>query len=91
MIGIKNRFHRSIPLLVLIILLLSACGSWSSSATEAPQSTITPQVLFTPTPSPRTLTICLGQEPNTLYPFGNRNAAAQSVLAAVDDGQACKT
>ena len=27
-----------------------------------------------------------GQEPNTLYPYGNLNAAAQSVLAAIDDG-----
>ena len=47
---------------------------------------ITPRPSFTSTPSPRTLTICLGQEPNTLYPFGNLNAAAQSVLAAIDDG-----
>ena len=86
MIGIKNRFHRSIPLLVLIILLLAACGSLPSSPTEAPQPTITAQPVITSTSSPRALTICLGQEPNTLYPFGNLNAAAQSVLAAVDDG-----
>jgi len=35
---------------------------------------------------PRALTVCLGQEPNTLYPFGGPNAAARSVLAAVFDG-----
>jgi len=86
MIGIKNGFYRSIPLLVLTILLLSACGGLSPTLTQAPQPTITPPPSSTPTPSPRTLTICLGQEPNTLYPFGNLNAAAQSVLAAIDDG-----
>ncbi len=86
MIGIKNGFHRSIPLLVLITLLLSACESLPSNSTESPQPTITPPPVITPPPSPRTLTICLGQEPNTLYPYGNLNAAAQSVLAAIDNG-----
>jgi peptide/nickel transport system substrate-binding protein len=32
------------------------------------------------------LTVCLGEEPNTLYPLGGPNAAARSVLAAVFDG-----
>ena len=86
MTGIENGFHRSIPLLVLITLLLSACGGLPPTLTETPQPTITPPSSFTPTPSPRTLTICLGQEPNTLYPYGNLNAAAQSVLAAIDNG-----
>jgi peptide/nickel transport system substrate-binding protein len=39
----------------------------------------------TPTP-PRALTICLGEEPNTLFPYASPNAAALSVLAAIDDG-----
>ncbi len=86
MIGIKNGLHRSIPLIALITLLLSACASLPSRSTEAPGPTMMPQPSFTPTPSPRALTICLGQEPNTLYPYGNLNAAAQSVLAAIDDG-----
>ncbi|MFZ1040996.1 MAG: hypothetical protein WCA79_19905 [Anaerolineales bacterium] len=86
MIGIKNGIHRSIPLLVLIIFLLSACASLPSKSNEQPAPTMTPRPSFTPTPSPRTLTICLGEEPNTLYPYGNLNAAAQSVLAAIDDG-----
>ena len=86
MIGINNGFRRSIPLLALITLLLSACGSSPSKSNEQPVPTITSQPALTSTPSPRTLTICLGQEPNTLYPFGNLNAAAQSVLAAIDGG-----
>ncbi len=86
MTGIENGFHRSIPLLVLITFLLSACASSPSKLNEQPAPAITPPASFTPTPSPRTLTICLDQEPNTLYPYGNLNAGAQSVLAAIDDG-----
>ncbi len=37
-------------------------------------------------PAPASLTVCLGQEPNTLYPLGGPNAAARSVLAAVYNG-----
>jgi peptide/nickel transport system substrate-binding protein len=89
MIRFKNGFRRSVPLLTLVVVLLSACGNNSSTPVEgqptAPVPTITSQpASFTPTP--RALTVCLGQEPNTLYPFGKLNAAAQSVLAAVDDG-----
>jgi len=32
------------------------------------------------------LTVCLGEEPNTLFPYAQPNAAALSVLAAVDNG-----
>ena len=86
MIGIKNGINRSIPLLVLITFLLSACAGSPSKSSEQAVPTIMPPPSFTPTPSPRTLTVCLGQEPNTLYPYGNLNAAAQSLLAAIDDG-----
>ena len=40
----------------------------------------------TPTPVVRSLTICLGEEPTTLYPYGSLNAAARSVLSAIYDG-----
>lgn len=53
------------------------------SPTEAlPSPTLPP----TATPVPRVLTICLGQEPNSLYPFDVLNAAARGVLEAVYDG-----
>jgi len=48
--------------------------------------TLTPSPAYTPTaPSARTLTICLGAQPNTLYPLGGPNAAARSVLEAIYD------
>jgi peptide/nickel transport system substrate-binding protein len=37
-------------------------------------------------PESKYFTICLGQEPNTLYPYGNPNLAARRVLEALYDG-----
>lgn len=48
-----------------------------------PTATIAP----TSTPAnPTTLAICIGQEPNTLYPYGNPNLGARNVMAALYDG-----
>jgi peptide/nickel transport system substrate-binding protein len=70
----------------VLLIALTACGFFSSD----PAATATPAEVPPPSPTnapePRTLTICLGQEPDTLYPFGGPNAAARSVLAAVYDG-----
>lgn len=78
------RTHRSIYLL-MISLILSACAP---QVTEIPLivETSTPLPLITPTPAPSSLTICLGEEPNTLYPYGNLNSSARSVLSAIYDG-----
>jgi peptide/nickel transport system substrate-binding protein len=40
----------------------------------------------TPTLEARTLVICLGSQPETLYPYGGQMLAMQSVLEAVYDG-----
>ncbi len=86
--SILFRKRRSWILLPLVGFLFAClipgqpAGS-NSTATAA----ATPSLSFTPTPpTPRKLTICLGQEPNTLYPFSGPNDAAQSVLQAIDDG-----
>jgi len=70
----------------IFFILTTACGFPSSQpeATIAPSDTPIP--LPTATPLPSALTVCLGQEPNTLYPFGGPNAAARSVLASINDG-----
>jgi peptide/nickel transport system substrate-binding protein len=69
------------------MLTLSAC---TPQATETPviegAQTETPTPLPTPTLVPRSLTICLGDEPTTLYAYGNLNSAARSVLSAIYDG-----
>jgi ABC-type dipeptide transport system, periplasmic component len=82
-----TNFIKALIFLFILALTLPAC---------APQAVVTPFVaetptptslpLFTPTPVTRSLTVCLGEEPNTLYPYGNLNSAARSVLSAIYDG-----
>ena len=73
-------------ILLVIAILLGGCLP-SQTPTEpvipfgTPLSTPTP-----PPPEPVTLTVCMGEEPNTLYPFGELNGAARTVLAAIYDG-----
>lgn len=72
-------------------LLFSSCGLPESQvATPVPvilaTATASPQPVPTATALPRTLAVCLGQEPNSLYPFGTLNMAARSVLGAIYDG-----
>ena len=77
---------RTILIAALSIFALSGCAlPFTRSATPSPEGppTLAPTPTVTP---PRTLTICLGEEPNTLYPLGGPNAAARSVLAAINDG-----
>lgn len=70
-------------------LMLSACNTAAGkTGTPAPEEspTATLQPAPTATTLPRLLTICTGQEPNSLYPFGTLNLAARSVLGAIYDG-----
>ena len=72
--------------ILLILLILSACTPQLTEIAVIPQTPTVTTPLVTPTPAPRSLTVCLGEEPNTLYPYGNLNAAARSVLSALYDG-----
>ncbi|MBI3160963.1 MAG: hypothetical protein HYZ23_00555 [Chloroflexi bacterium] len=70
----------------LFLILTMACG-FSSAQTETPVApSEIPVTLPSATPAPSNFTVCLGQEPNTLYPFGGTNAAARSVLSVIQDG-----
>ncbi len=70
----------------VLVAALSGCAlPFGRSA--APTPFALPTTIPTPTATPeRSLTVCLGAEPNTLYPLGSPNAAARSVLAAIYDG-----
>lgn len=63
--------------------------AWTLTACAA-QPTVTPTPdleTATPTETPkRTLTVCLGAEPDSLYPVNNPSSAARSVLSALYDG-----
>lgn len=81
-------FTRTLTLLLLasFSLGLSACQPAAPAATPTQQATeALPTPTFTPEP-PRNLTICLGQEPQSLYVYGSATRSSWSVLEAVYDG-----
>ena len=76
--------------LMSFVFILSITITACQFPFSQPEVTATPSETQIPIPAaiaaPSTLTVCLGQEPNTLYPFGELNAAARSVLASINDG-----
>ncbi len=73
------------------ILLISACqfplgGTKPTPAPATAESPAVPDVLEATEEPFRTLNVCIGGEPNTLYPYGGPNTPAQSVLQAIYDG-----
>ncbi len=78
--------RRSIPIAILTLLLVAGCIlPFGATSTPTPEAAST-QVVTPTAAAAKTLTICLGEEPNTLFPYANPNDAALSVLAAIDDG-----
>jgi peptide/nickel transport system substrate-binding protein len=80
-----------ISCILVLGFLFSSC-SLPETPTTTPVTDIPMVVTPSPEPAPtatalpRTLVVCLGQEPNSLYPFGTLNMAARSVLGAIYDG-----
>jgi peptide/nickel transport system substrate-binding protein len=82
---------------ILGVFLLVGCsfgGETSPSPTSPPvnetqaslQVTATSTLQPTPTVPPRTLTICLGAEPETLFIYGGASQAQSQILEAIYDG-----
>lgn len=69
-----------VALILLISMGLSACGN-SAVTTEAP--TVVPTATSVPL---KTLTVCVGNEPSSLYMYGNSSQAMWSILEGVYDG-----
>lgn len=65
---------------LLILVLCTAC----MPPTVLP--TVTPVPTPTPTPEPRVLTVCMPEEPATLYIYGTDSLAARHVWQAIYDG-----
>jgi peptide/nickel transport system substrate-binding protein len=77
---------RSIAIATVSLFALTGCVlPFGKASTPAPGE-LTTAVSTGTAAAPRTLTVCLGEEPNTLYPLADPNDAALSVLAAIDDG-----
>lgn len=86
----KQSFAKVLTVVLFLAFVSPAC---TPQVTEIPiiAETATPSQpsltgTVTTTPAVRSLTVCLGEEPNTLYPYGNLNSAARSVLSAIYDG-----
>lgn len=92
------RFIKRLAFLLFVFgLSLTACFRLPDLGRQDNQPTVTPSATVSPvdvepvsaqeataTPAPKKeLTLCLGYEPNTLYPYDNPNPAAKSILAAV--------
>lgn len=80
--------NKRLPYILILLFFIPACLT-TPAQTQTPTLEPEPEVENTPdipVPSQNVLTVCLGQEPNSLYPFGELNAAARSVLAAIYDG-----
>ena len=82
--------HRSRFFIFSLIISLLAPACTASPITNLPAVTETPAETLLPSPTPtpvsRTLNICLGGEPNSLYLYGSPNSPARSVLSAIYDG-----
>lgn len=79
------------PALILLAgLLLAACQAMGGTPQPAPTGTASPSaptVEPSPTPvPPKTLTVCLSEEPQTLYIYGGSSRSMWNVLEAVYDG-----
>ncbi|MFT3890616.1 MAG: ABC transporter substrate-binding protein [Anaerolineales bacterium] len=83
----KRTLIKALTGLITFALILPACAPQETEVpTVPPVATATSSPLSTPTPASRSLNICLGDEPSTLYPYGILNSAARSVLSAIYDG-----
>jgi peptide/nickel transport system substrate-binding protein len=80
--------------LIFVFSFLSACGTGKATPEQASAtipaspgvtSTVTAISTLEP-PQNRVLTICLGEEPTSLFLYGDNSAAAKSVLQAIYDG-----
>lgn len=86
----KKYSFEALTVVVFLSLILPACAPQVTEipiiAETATPPAPSPGVTVTGTPATRSLTVCLGEEPSTLYPYGNLNASARSVLSAIYDG-----
>jgi len=87
----SKKFSLVIGLLVVASMALAACQPQTQTVVETVIVEGTPQVVEVQAeqpaePMPDTLVICLGQEPDTLYPYGGDMLASSQVQEAVWDG-----
>jgi peptide/nickel transport system substrate-binding protein len=86
-------------LLVILALILAACSAQPATPEPIVETLVVTEVIeatpvetiqvVTPTPEPsgpRTLVICMGSEPDTLYTYGTDGLATFQILQAIAEG-----
>ncbi len=78
-------------LLAVLLFISTGCQTDNPRSTATVEPTALPSVApaFTPTPTtvpPRVLTICMGQEPDSLFIYNDGSTAARSIRQAIYDG-----
>ncbi|MDY7079879.1 MAG: ABC transporter substrate-binding protein [Chloroflexota bacterium] len=68
-----------------ILIVLTLCTACTDEPTVPPTPTAPPPTP-SPTPEPQILTVCLPDEPDSLYLYGTNSLAAQHVWQAIYDG-----
>ncbi len=82
---VLNRI-RFLPLLVLAILVLSACSAENNLRVVIPEQRDAPVPTVLPQPIPeRVLSICLGDEPGSLFLYGDQSLSARIIRQAIYD------
>ena len=93
----KSRLAQGPPLLLLILLFITACGTrpappppTPATHTPSPNDTGIPPTATlpspTPTPAPLELVVCQTGEPSSLYLYGEDLTARAGILEALFDG-----
>ncbi len=83
------RKYRIAGAFLLLALLVAACQATPETPTAEPTQPAPTVIPATPEPTippERTLVVCLGQEPQSLYLYGGASRSMWSVLEAVYDG-----
>jgi peptide/nickel transport system substrate-binding protein len=68
---------------LFLLVIMAGCGG--KQAPSVDQGTATPEATPTVELTTEPLVVCLGEAPDTLYPYGNPNSSAQLIIQAVYD------
>jgi peptide/nickel transport system substrate-binding protein len=74
--------HCPQPITVLVVLIL--CTTCAEPTIPPTPTSLPPPP--SPTPEPRVLTVCMSEEPDSLYIYGTNSIAAQHIWQAIYDG-----
>jgi peptide/nickel transport system substrate-binding protein len=87
---------RLLFIVILLLVFISACGPQPLNPTATPPGDPIPTPIPpspspnpptpTPEPEPRVLSVCVGQEPSSLFIYGDNSRTAVSIREAVFDG-----